>query len=251
MNCLITIITINLNNLHGLRKTVESVFLQDYTNIEYLIIDGASKDGSVNFIESNKHKFDYWVSESDDGIYDAMNKGIIQAKGEYLLFLNSGDILYSSDAISKLIGDNIFEDLVYGKLGVYKNSSLEIIAFPSKLRRSHFQYGFLPHQATLIKRSLFFKFGFYKTQFKIISDWIFFLDLIIKGNPTYRYVDHLISIFDLTGISSQPANRQIITNEIKCYLKKNYVLTYWYFKVRWLIIYYPIRILKELRLKRI
>ena len=251
MSCLVSIITINLNNLNGLRETVKSVLLQDYPKIEYLIIDGASTDGSVDFIENYKHRFYYWVSEEDKGIYHAMNKGIIQANGEYLLFLNSGDILYSSEAISKLIGENIYEDLVYGKLGVYKNSSLEVISFPSKLSRIHFQYGFLPHQATLIKKNLFITFGFYKTEFKIISDWIFFLDLIIKGNPTYRYVDHLISIFDLTGISSQPTNRKIITSEIKYYLKKNYIMTYWYFKVRWLLMYYPVRILKELRLKLI
>ena len=78
----ISVITINLNNLSGLRRTVESVFLQDYPRIEYLIIDGGSNDGSLDYIKSRESKFDYWVSEEDFGIYDAMNKGISKAKGD-------------------------------------------------------------------------------------------------------------------------------------------------------------------------
>ena len=238
-----------MNNLNGLKKTLESVVAQDYPNIEYLIIDGGSTDGSVSFIENNKQTIHYWTSEKDNGIYDAMNKGITQANGAYLLFLNSGDYLYSNKAISKLIRNGINEDIIYGNLGVFKNSSLEIITFPSKLGRTHFQYGFLPHQATLIRRHLFLKFGFYKTEFQIISDWIFFLDMIVKYKVSYRYVNELISIFDLTGISSQQSSREIIKSEIKYYLKQNYFSTYLYFKIRWIATYYPIRILREFGLK--
>ncbi len=246
MSDLISIITINLNNLNGLRKTVESVSLQDYPKIEYLIIDGGSSDGSVDFIQCNKHKFDYYISEKDNGIYDAMNKGILRAKGEYLLFLNSGDFLYCNQAVSKLIARNIDDDLVYGKIGMYKNSSLEVKEYPSKLSMAYFQYDTLPHQATLIKKKLFLKFGYYNTSYQIVSDWIFFWDVIIKGKVSYRYVDELISIFDLSGISSQPLSNMIIRSEIDQHLKKNYLFSYMYFKLRWGLNYYPKRILKEL-----
>ena len=104
---LISIITINLNNLEGLKKTVHSVFEQDYPKIEYLIIDGNSTDGSIEFIKSQESKIDYWSAEQDGGIYDAMNKGIVKANGEYLLFLNSGDIFSYQESISKLIYDNL------------------------------------------------------------------------------------------------------------------------------------------------
>jgi glycosyltransferase involved in cell wall biosynthesis len=236
-------VTINLNNLSGLRKTIESVFSQDYDNIQYLIIDGGSEDGSVDFIKLNHHKIDYWISEKDKGIYDAMNKGIIQAKGEYILFLNSGDYFYCHDAISKLVGDNLLVDIVYGNIGMYKNKLLEEKTYPTVLTKDYFQIDTVPHQATLIKRNLFLRYGFYNINYKIVSDWIFFWDVIIKYKASYRHVDQLISIFDLNGVSSQPSSYKIIRSEINQHLKQKYWFTYQYFKLRWAIQYYPKRIL--------
>ena len=86
-----SIITVNYNNLEGLKKTVESVKNQTYQKFEYIVIDGGSYDGSLEFIKDNESLLDYWVSEPDSGVYQAMNKGIEKATGEYLLFLNSGD----------------------------------------------------------------------------------------------------------------------------------------------------------------
>ena len=245
MNYLISVITINLNNLEGLQKTISSVLNQDYSNIEYLIIDGGSNDGSVEYIKSNESKFDYWASEKDQGIYDAMNNGIIQSKGEYVLFLNSGDYFYDSKCLSNLIGSEITEDIVYGKMGMYLNDSLITKEYPSRLNIEYFQYDTIPHQSTLIKKNLFNKFGYYNTSFKIVSDWAFFVDSIIKGKAKYRYVDELISIFDLNGISSQPLSNKIIRNEINEHLKQNYFFTYLYLKIRWAINYYPKRVLME------
>ena len=87
----LSIITVNLNNLEGLKKTYESVVCQTFTDYEWLVIDGGSTDGSREFIEEHQDKFAYWCSEPDKGIYNAMNKGIVRAKGEYLNFMNSGD----------------------------------------------------------------------------------------------------------------------------------------------------------------
>jgi glycosyltransferase involved in cell wall biosynthesis len=249
MNYLISVITINLNNLEGLKKTISSVLRQDYINIEYLVIDGGSIDGSVEYIQSNGNKFDYWISEKDDGIYDAMNKGIVRAKGEYLLFLNSGDYFYDSKCLSNLIGSEITEDIVYGKMGMYLNDSLITKEYPAKLNLEYFQYDTIPHQSTLIKRNLFKKFGYYNTRFKIVSDWAFFVDSIIKGKAKYRYVDELISVFDLNGISSQPSSSMIIRNEINQHLKEKYWGVLIYFKLRWAIKYYPKRVLMEFGFK--
>ena len=93
VNLKISIITINYNNKSGLEKTIESVLQQTYDNIEYLVIDGNSTDGSKDVIKKYKHRISYWVSEPDSGIYNAMNKGGTKATGDYLLFLNSGDVL--------------------------------------------------------------------------------------------------------------------------------------------------------------
>ncbi|MDR2910496.1 MAG: glycosyltransferase [Bacteroidales bacterium] len=93
----LSIITINLNNVAGLQKTIESVVKQTFTDYEYIVIDGGSTDGSADIIKQHANKITYWVSEPDKGIYNAMNKGIRVAKGEYCLFLNSGDWLINSN----------------------------------------------------------------------------------------------------------------------------------------------------------
>ena len=98
----LSIITINYNNLAGLQKTFESVFNQTFQDFEYIVIDGGSTDGSKELIEQYHDKIDYWVSEPDSGIYNAMNKGIVRANGEYLQFLNSGD---------SLLGENILKNV--------------------------------------------------------------------------------------------------------------------------------------------
>ena len=100
----LSIITVNLNNKAGLQKTIESVFSQTFTDYEYLVIDGGSEDGSKELIKKYENKFVYWVSEKDKGIFNAMNKGILKASGEYLLFLNSGDYFYDSAVL-----DDVFD----------------------------------------------------------------------------------------------------------------------------------------------
>jgi glycosyltransferase involved in cell wall biosynthesis len=242
---LISIVTINLNNLTGLKKTVQSVLLQNYSRIEYLIIDGGSTDGSVEFIESNENNLSYWCSEKDEGIYDAMNKGIICAKGDYVLFLNSGDYFYDSKSLSYLVNNSNNEGIIYGKMGMYVNESLQSKAYPCKLSLAYFRYDTIPHQSAIIKRELFDKFGYYKTHFTIVSDWAFFVDCIIKGKVKYKYIDQVISIFDLNGVSSQPSSNQIIRKEINQHLKQKYWFSYQYFKLNWAIKYYPKRVLME------
>jgi len=248
MSCLISIITINLNNLEGLIKTVQSVFEQDYSNLEYLIIDGNSKDGSIEFIKSQESNIDYWISETDAGIYDAMNKGIKKARGVYLLFLNSGDVFYCKNSLTKLILGNQGYDIIYGNLVLNKISSEEVFRYPTLLSLRFFRYSTLPHQATLIKKDLFLKYGNYNTNYKIVSDWIYFCDVIIKYKATYKHIDELISIFDTSGISSQPSGGKVIRQEVAHHFKKEYWFYFYYFKMLWGIKYYPKRVLKELGL---
>ena len=110
----LSIITVNLNNLEGLKKTYESVVCQTFTDYEWLVIDGGSTDGSREFIEQHQDKFAYWCSESDKGIYNAMNKGIVRAKGEYLNFMNSGDYFVSDKTLAKVFSREINVDILYG-----------------------------------------------------------------------------------------------------------------------------------------
>src|SRR5690348_5936351 len=116
----LSLITINLNDLQGLRKTLDSIFTQTFTDYEYIIIDGGSTDGSLEEIKKSQDKLVYWTSEKDEGIYNAMNKGIVKAKGEYTLFMNSGDYLYSEDTLNKVFENANNEDLIYGDAMVDK-----------------------------------------------------------------------------------------------------------------------------------
>ena len=112
----ISIITINYNNASGLEKTIRSVVEQTYNEYEYIIIDGASSDKSKEVIQEYQRYIDFWCSEKDSGIYNAMNKGIQKASGEYLLFLNSGDVLNNSAVLADIHGFLSGEDFVYGDL---------------------------------------------------------------------------------------------------------------------------------------
>ncbi|MCM8569201.1 glycosyltransferase [Gramella jeungdoensis] len=210
---LISIITVNLNNLEGLRTTVNSVLAQKYKNFEYLVIDGASNDGSREFLEKHNEQIDYWISEEDLGIYNAMNKGVKKANGVYLLFLNSGDHFFDNESLKKNYGYLKVQDIIYFNLVMVKQGVSEIAIYPKNLRFSHFVEDTLPHPATFIKKTLFDKLGFYDESLKIVSDWKFFINSICKYNSSYLKIDETLSVYYLDGISSSVKNEKLIKEE--------------------------------------
>jgi glycosyltransferase involved in cell wall biosynthesis len=244
----ISVVTINLNNLSGLIKTFESVLIQEYNFIEYLIIDGGSTDGSVEFIKSNQVNIDYWESKKDKGIYDAMNKGIQKSNGDYILFLNSGDYFFNSLSLKKLIEAALDKDIVYGNMIIEKFDGREVKTYPKVLSLQYFQTDTIPHPCSLIRKELFLKYGFYNTNYKIISDWAFFVDSIVKRKASYAYLDTAISVFNLNGISSQPLSYKVIRSEMNIHFKKNYFLFYVYHNIIWSMNYYPKRLLEKIRI---
>jgi glycosyltransferase involved in cell wall biosynthesis len=209
----LTIITINYNNIVGLKKTIESVVHQTWQDFEYIIIDGGSKDGSKELIESYEEKVDYWVSEPDRGIYNAMNKGIEKATGEYLLFLNSGDHLYNKTVLQQSHGLIAHFDLIYFDIQIIEDTNSRIVSYPNNLFFSNFLMGSLPHPSTMIKAGLFSKIGLYDENYTIVSDWKFFLVALFKHNCTYLKVNQTLSVFYLDGISSNLANQKILLDE--------------------------------------
>lgn len=216
----LSIITVNYNNLEGLKKTFESVFIQEEKKFEFIIIDGGSTDGSRDFIESNQTKLNYWLSERDGGIYNAMNKGIKVAKGKYLLFLNSGDELYSKNVLGYF--KSYKEDLIYFDVNFQNRTSSFIHKYPIKLTFNYFLKYSLPHQGTLIKRDLFSTVGLYRETYKICSDWAFFIDTIFRFGGTYKKVSKIFAKLDRDGISCDPNNLEWIENERMHFLNENY-----------------------------
>lgn len=198
----LTIITVCYNNKDGLARTLKSVKSQTCKDFQYIVIDGASTDGSEELIHDYSDNIDYWISEKDSGIYNAMNKGIEKAQGKYCLFLNSGDSLYSCDTIENVLpllseadfisGDTIctFQD---GHKKVWKavnNATTYLLAIYS-----------LSHQATFIRTDLLKKRP-YREDLKIVSDWEqMFYEIVIK-DKTYKRINIPICLFAQGGISS-------------------------------------------------
>jgi glycosyltransferase involved in cell wall biosynthesis len=218
----ISIITINLNNKAGLDKTIASVIAQSYTPIEFIVIDGESKDGSVDVIRDNADHISYWISEKDKGVYSAMNKGIRAASGDYLLFLNSGDVLSNEKVLAHLIEDETGEtDLIYGDLERYfPDGKKDIVNMPAVLTVEHMLNKTLCHPVTLIKRSLFEKFGLYDESLKIVADWAFFFKLILFENVSYKHKDLAVAIFGMDGMSASISNQLTIGKEREFVINK-------------------------------
>ncbi len=219
---LISIITVNLNDLQGLKRTMKSVFEQTWQDYEFVVVDGGSTDGSKEFIKNNKTRLDYWVSEPDKGIYNAMNKGIAMASGEYLLFLNSGDHLIDADILARNFKFLVGEDLIYFDIRVVKNDSEYVRRFPDKLVFSYFTKYTLPHQATFIKANLFERVGYYDEGFKIVSDWKFFLESICDYKASYLKVNDILSIHYLDGVSTDPENWPLVLEERRKVLETDF-----------------------------
>ncbi len=222
----LSIITINRNNADGLEQTMHSVASQTFKDFEYIVIDGASTDGSVEVIKKYESQFAHlkWLSEPDTGIYNAMNKGIRMVSGEYIQILNSADCLAANDVTERMLSalegagcPNIF----YGNM---------VKCFPDGHQRVDKSFagqeitllgmftGTLNHDPAYIRRDLFEKYGYYDETLKIVSDWKWYLQAIIFGGEKPQYVDLDVTMFDMTGISE--TNKELDKAERKTVLEQ-------------------------------
>jgi len=211
---MVCIITINYNNAKGLEKTIKSVLSQTYNEIEYIIIDGESIDGSKAVIEKYNNKITQCISEKDNGIYHAMNKGIALATRKYLLFLNSGDILHTITVIEDILPKlRTGKDLYYGDLKWIVKDNDFVHKYPKELTFSYVYKNSLPHPATFIKRNLFFNISLYNEELILVSDWEFFMRAIFKYDVSYQHLDMVISDFDGYGLSNSKDYKRIMEAE--------------------------------------
>jgi glycosyltransferase involved in cell wall biosynthesis len=210
---LISIITINYNNAEGLRKTINSVVSQSFQDFEFIAIDGNSTDKSVDVIKQF-NRINEWLSEKDNGIYDAQNKGVLKSKGEYLLFLNSGDILADNQVLQKvstyLSGGKSF---YYGNLILDKNNIKEKHLAPREIDVDFILNSTFWHPCVLIKSDLFKQYGLYNTTFKIVGDYEFFIRCLLKPNITTEYINEFITEFDGNGISNDANQNELQVKE--------------------------------------
>lgn len=193
-----SVITINYNDKIGLERTINSVINQTSNDYEFIIVDGGSTDGSVNVIKRYDKNITYWISEKDKGVYNAMNKGVAQAKGRYCIFMNSGDSFYSPhilESVSDYREDIICGKILRGESATPNGHNKESISLVDLMRRS------LPHQAMFINKELLLKRP-YDERYRILSDWKFCIESIIFDNCSFRNIDLIIANFDLSGIST-------------------------------------------------
>lgn len=204
----LSIITINYNDLEGLKKTTQSVFSQTFKDIEYIVIDGGSSDGSAEYIQQHLDRFYYSISEKDKGIFNAQNKGLAQATSDYCLFLNSGDCLANDNAIAEVMSQNLQADLILCNMGFVYDDGVQIRKQSKNIDFKLFATSSIWHPATLIKRSVFELSGPYNESFRITADYDFFLKAIWKYHASYQRLDIVLSHFDTTGVSSNPEHAQ-------------------------------------------
>lgn len=210
----LSIITINYNNAAGLKKTLDSVASQTCTDFEHIIVDGASTDDSVEiireyeqFLASNLLPLASrlkWISEKDTGIYNAMNKGVRMAQGEYTLMLNSGDYLVDEHVTEKVLPLLDGTDIIQGNT---------IEEYPDKVIRNRgygisdisfieAMDGHFLHQASFIRLDTMQKYGYYDESYKKAADSYFYITALAFGNASFKYIDIDIANFDVNGISS-------------------------------------------------
>ncbi len=209
----LSIVTINKNDAEGLERTLRSIWeRQTFKDFEHIIIDGASTDRSVEVIKKYESKLAYWISEPDKGIYNAMNKGIVKAKGDYLLFLNSGDWL-EDDILKQVFRESLTEDIVYADFYWYHNADKIVPElYPDELTVPFMLTHSLGHPSSFIKRILF-KDMLYEEKYRIISDWVFFVKKILLYNCTTRHLNLVTSYFNMYGISTDPKSRDLVLRE--------------------------------------
>lgn len=228
----LTIITINLNNAKGLEETIASVANQKKAEFEYLVIDGGSTDQSTTLLAKYQKYISAFISEKDNGVYHAMNKGIKLAKGKYLLFLNSGDTLNHQHVIADLLEylkTNPQKDIYYTDV-IFVDEMKKFAysyQFPKQLDITYFLTHSICHQISVIRRKLFDELGYYNEGYRLVSDWAFFLKAYQKGY-SYQHIDHFfLSNYLQNGISSdyitcKKERLQVIKTEYSEYLN-NYL----------------------------
>lgn len=228
----VSIITVCFNSEKTIQGTIDSVLAQDYPAIEYIIVDGASSDGTLNLVSSYGDKISKVISEPDRGIYDAMNKGILSASGDVICMLNSDDLYANPSSIRHLVehiqasgADSVFADLLIvdrentGRIIRHYDSSRFA---PEKLR-----FGWMPaHPTFLAKRSVFKNWGLYSLDYRIASDFEMMARLFFKGRVSYAYLPEVVIRMRAGGISTAGLrNSWILNKEIVSACRENGIKT--------------------------
>lgn len=218
----ISIITVCYNSAETLEKTIQSIISQSYKNIEYIVVDGFSTDHTLNIIKKYENKLAIkWISEKDNGLYDAMNKGVQMATGDYVGILNSDDTFHSHNTVEQVVAflaENEGIDAIIGDVVQHRKDGKVIRRYSSKnWVPDHLKVGFMPpHPSLFIKRSLFEKYGLYQLGYRIAADYELIIRYFLKNKISYKYSGLTTTSMLVGGASSSGlASYKIITREVR------------------------------------
>ena len=204
-----SLITVSFNNAAHIKDTIESIIAQDHPNIEYIVVDGASTDGTVDIVGAYGERVDTFISEPDKGVYDAMNKGIAAATGDIIGFVNADDMLASPNVISTL--DKAFEmggeDSIYGDAYMVDPDDIQKVKRfwqGGEYDREQFRRGWMPpHLGTYIKRKCYLEHGSFRKDLPVSADYELMLRFMYKHRIRVRYLPKVIVRFRLGGVSNR------------------------------------------------
>ena len=230
----ISVVTVCYNSLEMLKKTMQSVDAQTYGNMEYIVVDGNSSDGTSDYLKTYTGKLTKYVSEPDKGIYDAMNKGVKMSEGDYVIFLNAGDLFADDTTLQRIFDGNTYDtDVIYGD--VIKNGKVKPAEKPHNAHKMYFC-----HQSCFTKLECLQQFPF-DTKYKMSADFNFFKVLTLN-HKTFKQLDIPVAIFDTTGVSNAKRSKGLkenieVVKEHDNFLNKLKLLprlyfVYWYAKMR-------------------
>lgn len=229
----VSIITVCYNSENTIRNTIESVLAQNFSDVEYIIVDGASKDGTMAIINDFRNQIAMVISESDKGIYDAMNKGIMAATGDIVGILNSDDFYENNHVISSVV--EVFSkqpaiDMVFGDVVFVQPENLTVICrhyYAGHFKAWKLRFGWMPpHPATFVKRKLYLENGLYKTNFKIAADYEMFVRWLLVHKSSYQWIDQVLVRMRMGGASTGGIKSSILLNrEIVMACKINNIKT--------------------------
>lgn len=220
----LSIVTVCFNEEKDIGRTCESIIFQTYKDYEWIVVDGNSKDETLQIVKKYRDNITNLISENDTGVYDAMNKGIRVARGEYLLFLNGGDYFFADDVLEKVFGQGEFNvDILYGDCCIFnKDGSKRVFNFPKKISKNYFINNNINHQSTFIKKELFDKYGSYDESYRILADyekWLCFM----SNNVSFKKMPFAVAYYKgFNGLSSSEETKKESLKEKERILKKYY-----------------------------
>jgi glycosyltransferase involved in cell wall biosynthesis len=226
-----SVITVCKNTDKTIEKTIKSVISQLYKNFEYIVIDGCSEDETISIIKKYREKIDYFISEKDNGIYEAMNKGISVAKGEIISFINADDFLFSEKVlyhVNNLINQfsSVNADVYHGAVLRYDDKTGAADLWKSRpLTRFRAYRGAIPHPATFYRRNAFKKNGLFDESYKVAGDYEWMVRALIRNKLRFQYIGILAAVFCKGGISNNLKFADLNELEKQRSIKTHYLLS--------------------------